>query len=702
MHTNIFDRLSFFSLLLVITLLPIFFLPFTNIPVEISKSLLLVVGLALSIIFWAIARFFDGKIIIPKSAGLLGGAGIVLAFLLSAIFSVSQQASLFGLMFEVGTFWFIFTAFLFMFMSAVLFQNLKNARITLFGVIISSAVVLIFQAVHLFIPNILSLGILFDKTSNVLGSWNAFGIFAGLSALVSLLIVEFFQTTKMEKLILQILIILSVFLVAAVNFPLVWELLGISSLIIFIYKVLLTSNKSHAEGGEEEAKHHKVHFPAFSFSLIIISLFFFISGQFIGGLLPNRLKLSNTEISPSFSATMSIAKSALKKSPFFGVGPNKFEEAWVMHKPTSLNFTQFWDVSFSSGSGLLPTFAVTTGSLGILAWVVFLFLFLVNGVKSMFSSVENGINWETMTFFVLSLYLFISSFFYSGGTVLFLLAFIFAGVFMGLSASSSEKNITFSFLNDHRKSFFSILSILLVIIISVSVSFKFIERFTSVSYFRKVLADSSVPSAETDIGKALALYTNDLYLRTYAQVYLVKLNTLVKKAGPSEADKAEMQATLDQAINGAQAAIAYNSKNYLNFQMLGVVYQTAGSLGVKDAYAKAIEPYKTASALNPVNPGIKLSLSNIYFANGDMKEAKNYANSALTLKPDFIDALINLSQIAKNEGNSTEAISFAEQALAFDPTNQYLIKYVDSLKGSNSSSVATPPTNNTSGTQKKN
>src|SRR3989338_4481676 len=98
MKTNVFDGLAFLSLFLVVVLLPIFALPFTNIPIETSKGLLLVMGLAVTIIFWAIARFFDGKIILPKSSLLLSGAGVLVAMLLSALLSSSPKVSLFGIM----------------------------------------------------------------------------------------------------------------------------------------------------------------------------------------------------------------------------------------------------------------------------------------------------------------------------------------------------------------------------------------------------------------------------------------------------------------------------------------------------------------------------------------------------------------------------------------------------------------------------
>ncbi len=693
MYTNIFDRLSFLSLFLIIILLPLFFLPFSNIPVETSKGLLLVAGLAVCVICWGLARFFDGKMSFPRSASLLGAGGVVLAFFLSAFFLKTSQVSFFGTMFDIGTFWFIFAGFLLLLMSAIILRDSKKAKIVLFGAVLSGAVVLIFQIARLFIPEILSLGILAGKTDNLLGSWNALGIFAGFSALMSLLVVEFFLTTRVEKLILQILTILSMVVVAAVNFPLVWGLLGISSLIIFVYKISITSKEKTTEG-TAAAKSEKVYFPALSFTIIMITLLFFISGDFIGGILPNSLGLQNTEVSPSFTATMGVVKSVLKENPILGIGPNKFAEAWAMYKPLAINSTPFWDVSFNSGSGLLPTFAATTGYFGILAWLAFFILFIMNGVRSIFSSVRNGINWEAIAFFILSSYLFVSCFFYSGGVALFLLALAFAGAFIGLSASEHHKGeILISYLNDHRKSFFSILSIVLIIIISAAGSLKYVERLVSVSYFGKALTAPTVPEAEASIGRALTLYENDLYLRAYAQIYLVKLNSLAAKdaAALSDEDKALLQSSLDQAVNGAQLAISYNPKNYLNFQALGSVYQRLASLGVKDAYGKAIEAFTTALTLNPLNPGLKLNMASVSMTNQKTKEAKDYAKAALALKADYLDAYVILSQIAKNEGDNSAALSYAQTALSLSPTNADLIKFVDSIKNPTAASAPIAP-----------
>ncbi|MEO5635457.1 MAG: hypothetical protein ABIS26_00930 [Candidatus Paceibacterota bacterium] len=576
-------------------------------------------------------------------------------------------------------------------MCSIIFRNPKNSKILLFGTLLSGALVLIFQTVHLFLPKVLSLGVLADKTGNVLGSWNSLGLFAGFSLLMSLIIVEFFLTTKREKAILSGLIILSLIIAAVVNFSLVWTLVGAFSVIIFIYKAsLISKNKKVDSGADMESR--MANFPVFSFAIIIVSLLFFISGNLLGGFITNKLHIQNSEVSPSLSSTMQVTKSVLKTNPIVGVGPNRFGTAFAMHKPLAINNSQFWDTFFNSGSGLLPTMVSTTGYLGILAWLVFFALFLYSGIKSIFSRTEKEINWERMAFFVLSLYLFVSAFFYSTGPVIFLLALAFAGVFVGLSSSHQIKGeVTLMFLNDHRKSFFSMLFLVLLIILSVAVSFKYIERLISVSYFGKTVNASTVPLAESNISKALTLYQNDLYLRTYAQVYLVKLNSQVQTGStPTDADKASIQATLDQAVNGARLAIAYDPRNYLNFQTLGSVYQTAATLGVKDGYTKAVEQYKIASTLNPNNPGLRLAMATASFADGKIQDAKDYINQALELKPDYIEALLVFSQIAKSEGDTTSALFYAKRAQALSPSNSDLNKYIDSLNKAPASTTPTP------------
>ncbi len=684
---NRLDKISLWSLLLVIALLPVFFLPFTKIPTETSKGLLLVVGLTLAVIFWAAGRLSDSQIKFPRSLVLLSGGLVALVFLLSSIFAEYPKMSFFGTMFDIGSFWFIFAGFLLMFMSSVVFRDSKNAKMILLATLASSFVVLVFQAVRLFFPEALSLGALVGKTENILGSWNALGFFAGFSGIISIFMVEFFPLPQRVKQALFVLMTLSILFIAAVNFQVVWILFGIFSLLIFVYKISITSV---ARAGQEANTSR--NFPAFSFAAMMIALMFFMAGNSLGGLLPTKLQISNDEVTPSLSATTLVAKEILKKSPLLGIGPNRFGDAWAMHKPAAVNTTVFWDVAFGTGSGLLPTLASTTGYLGVLSLLAFLVLFIITGFKSIFSSIKGGKSGESVVFFIASLYLLVTCLLYSTGMVIFLLGLAFAGIFIGVSSNRPGGEIAISFLNS-KKTFFATLLLVFLIIISAALSFKYIERFTSIPHFIRAVNATDIPTAEASIIKANTLHSNDLYLRTYAQVFVNKLNSLISKGSSiTEAEKASLQPTLTQAVDGATLATQYDGLSFLNFQTLGSVYYTALSLGVPDARDKAIEAFTKASTLNPLNPRLKLALASVYMADGKNKEAKELVGEALVLKPDYIDAFLTLSQIAKSEGDNAGAISYAERALSLAPENNDLIQYLDSLKNPGASTPS-PKTN---------
>jgi len=678
MRSKILDKISFWALFIVIVLLPVFFLPFTKIPLEVSKGLLLVVGLVVSIIFWIAARFSDGKIVLPKSLVLVSSLVVVVVLFFSALFSEARGESFFGIILNMGTFWFMFCAFLLLFASSIVLKNPDQAKIVLRGILISSSAVLIFQVLRLFFSDTLSLGFLVGKTGNILGSWVSFGFWAGFSTILSLLVVEFSVVSKKVKLALISLIALSIILIILVNVSLIWGILGIFALFIFIYKIYLFS-------GNQQTEDKKILFPVFSFSVFIISLLFFISGQFIGGLLPDYLKIPNTEIRPSFVSTFEVSKSVIKKDPIFGMGPNRFADAWAMHKPSSANSSPFWNESFDNGSGLLPTFVATTGLLGLFSLLLFFFFLILSGLHSILLSLKRGTNLDGMAYFIASLFLFTTALFFPVGMVLFLTAMAFAGIFVGLSSNHPNGEISISFLNNSRKSFIPIILLVVVMTSSAAFTFKYIERFIAASYFTEARASTTIEEAENAINKSVSIYSNDLYWRTYSQVHLLKINSLANKSESfSDEDRVELQTSLNKAVSGALSAKSYNPNSYFNSQTLGFVYETLGSLSIPNTYEKAIESYEVASTLNPLNPGIKLSTARIYQALGKNKEAKDYAEQAISLKQDYIDVYIFLSQVATSENNRTEAISYGEKALSFTPLDQNLIQYVNSLKNNNS------------------
>jgi len=639
--SNIFHRISTWILVATAVLLPVFFLPYTQIPVEVSKGLIFVVGLATALIFYLIARFVDGRLTFPKSYLPLCLLGVILIVFLSALFSSSRGMSFFGTIFDVGSFWFIFAGFIIFLLSAALFDSPRNARLLLYGILFASAALIIFQYVRIFLPGI-TFSVLRGQTDNLLGSWNTLGLWSGFIALLAVYLTEFSPLRREFKWGLWGLIVLALGIVFIVNLKLAWILLGIFSLLLFIHKFSLSRIPGET----------RVGFPITSLLTLIISILLWSSSSILFNLLPDSWRLSAQEVRPAVSTTAYVAKEGYARDPVLGLGPNRFSDAWAMYKPEKINLSVFWNTNFDSGVGTLPTFIATTGVVGLLGWLAFFVFFVYSGIRAFLRNLgENGM--LPTIFFLLALYLLLAAFFYPAGTVVYVLFMVSAGAFLGTATSSAgQKEI--AFLSDPRKSFFVILVLVLLISGTAVASFKYLERFASLHYFTKTLVAKEVPAAESAIQRAVGLHPNDLFWRTYSQVYLLKLGTFATKSSLSVPEQEELQNALNETLKGGFSAVAYNPDNFLNHQSLGVIYLTLGSYGIPGAYEKAIEVNLRASELNPLNPALKLLLSRSYVASGDIAKARELAEEALLLKGDYLEAREYLNTLQSSESAAKE------------------------------------------------
>ena len=98
------NALSRFAFMATVIVLPFFFIPFSSVNAGALKGALLFIGITISVLAYAIARFIDGELSIPKTRINLALMFVLIATLVSTIFSPAFYKSMFGLSFEMGTF----------------------------------------------------------------------------------------------------------------------------------------------------------------------------------------------------------------------------------------------------------------------------------------------------------------------------------------------------------------------------------------------------------------------------------------------------------------------------------------------------------------------------------------------------------------------------------------------------------------------
>lgn len=149
----------------------------------------------------------------------------------------------------------------------------------------------------------------------------------------------------------------------------------------------------------------------------------------------------------------------------------------------------------------------------------------------------------------------------------------------------------------------------------------------------------------------------------YEKALREQANSLVKKKEP---DKAE--ALLLKAVEVNPGSVKAHSR-------LGILYVK------QKKYDEAIVQYKTVSRLDPARVDAFFNLGYLYAVKKKYVDAEKMYKKVVELKPDYLDeALFNLAMVQKRMGNNEACIANLEKALAVNPNNERVKKYLKKLK----------------------
>jgi tetratricopeptide (TPR) repeat protein len=249
------------------------------------------------------------------------------------------------------------------------------------------------------------------------------------------------------------------------------------------------------------------------------------------------------------------------------------------------------------------------------------------------------------------------------------------GVFIAqLAVAGIVKNYDFSFLEDPRIGFVSVLAIIFFIVSSVIGGYFVVEKFLSLASFQKGVALSSqgdILGARAALENAQKLHESDLYYRALSEMDISSLGVILDQKGISqETVKAQFQLTSREAIDNAIKATQFDKTNYMNWISLARAYEALIPFGTAtDFYESAKKSFEEAVARNNTNPALYLELARLELVNKNVPEAKQYIGKALAMKNDYTDAIFLLAQIQADEGDLHNAIISSETVSLISPNN---------------------------------
>ncbi len=153
----------------------------------------------------------------------------------------------------------------------------------------------------------------------------------------------------------------------------------------------------------------------------------------------------------------------------------------------------------------------------------------------------------------------------------------------------------------------------------------------------------------------------------------------------------ESYLSLSAAIQSAKTATTIAPTNVAGWQLLSTAYTAATSV-TPDAATWIAQSLTRAVELDPANPIIQVSLSNIHASNKQYPEAIADLNRAITLKPNFLEAYVRLGIVYEAQGKTKEALESLQRGFAYGKNNaDYLVqfgRYYFNGKGENYEAIA--------------
>jgi tetratricopeptide (TPR) repeat protein len=662
------ENLPYALLALTFLAMPIVFIPLESVTFVLSKSVIIFLGTILAALLFLVGAIRQGSISFPKSCvvGMLVVLSAVSLF--SAVFSGAVGESLFGYLFETGTFGALLLLSIATYLVSVLFKDKARLGLVHVGFFAVAAVLGLFYTARLvFGADFLSFGLFTNIVSNTIGKWNEVGIFFGLTALLSLITLEIIRPRSVANIVLHALLALSVFVLLTVNFSLIWWMLGAVTLVFFVHGFI--SGKI--------TKKHRVRYRALG--MLVLSVFFILP---VGGAVAKKVSVwsgvDSYEVRPSWSATTDILQAELSRNPVLGAGPNRFFVSWQANRP-DVNLSPFWNTNFMTGIGFIPTSMVELGALGILGWLGFLCMFLYAGYKALMQSStdEPSRYFVTSTFFA-ALFLWITAFVYTPSITLLALTFLFTGLFVAAATvSGSVKSGRLEFADFPSVSPVLYTAAILSAVLVLGVGYVFSTKALASVYFQKaalaVGRGEDLSSALGYVVKANKLSEHDSFYRAMVDIRLAQMDgMLLAAAGKTEvteAERAEFLQLLEFTVAAARSAVGQDKLNFENHATVGNVYTTITPLGATESYELARAAYAEALVHSPRNPALFVAQARLALAQNDLVQAATDTIKALELKPNYLDAIFLQAQISVSRGDLATAVTAAEQMVALSPND---------------------------------
>jgi len=664
-----FDKLNKISLCLLLFLIPIFFLPFTQNVLDFPKQFLALILILLSLIGWLGKNIFEGNLTLRENKIFyLSLFLIFLSLLFSSFFSLSPRMSFFGSSLNVTDSFLTFLLFLILtFLIVNSFKKESEFLLFLFFFLSAGAIAGILNLFQIYRIFLFQFDFAKILSFNTIGTTNSLALFG--AALLPISLILAFNSKGFLKAILGLISFILVANVVLVNFRVAWVVLLVGILVLFIF------------GFGNQKKKIKASWAVLLMVGLILSIFFYFFPVRLPG-----FPVLPLEVSLAFNSEAHILRGTFDqgiKNIILGTGPGTFIFNYSKYRSPLLNQTLFWGTRFFEGSSFFMDWFITKGILGGIT-LIFLYFLIIYFIFKELPKVEKT---EVKNFYGIKLGLaagvlglICASFLYAFNFVLyFTFWFLVAGFILFFTPKLKQINLS------SQPGMVSVNLILVaVIIFSLSLFFLQGQKYFAEMKYLKGIEDSRVGNLDgaiSHVQEAVNLNPSlDTYWRDLSQLFLIKANVISQDPNLSPEEKGRL--TNPAIIGGAEAinqAIKVMPMNVANWNVRGFFYRNL--IGIEGAGELSLDSYQKASQLEPSSPfsfgekgRVHILIAQDFAQKGqdelrreNLDLALNSLKAAIELKPDYASAHYLLAVVYDQKGELEQAISKLEETKIITP-----------------------------------
>lgn len=694
------ERSAFYVLLATVVIAPLAFWPSGYVPLDLAKTIVIALGTLVSAILLAILALKEHRSVSVPRPIFWTGALLCLSIVISAFLSGHFGKSFFGQGFEVGTASFTLMLFLGALVTFKLVRRQPGHVIILYtGLGASFLILYIFQLLRLvFGVNFASFGVLSTLTSTVFGSWYDLATLAIVIALIAVAALVYLPLTRSLRIFYWVLLVLAGFGAFVINNMYLW---AVAAVVFFGFALYETTRRLRSTGNSSLKSFvtHLAWLPVLA--LIVSGLLAWKGMQIATPVITRANAVYATAPSLSWRGTLDVGAGAVKSTPLFGVGPNRFSQAYLANKPGDVNVTDGWSLEFASAWSTLSTFIITEGLVGTVLWILLFVFFGIAGAHALKRLPEDPQSrFMTISSFGGAVLLWVMALVSVLPHTLLFLAFVLTGIFFA-SAVSSGSLTAYEMAPAEGSRLKKIAPSIAAFVVLVLVVWGLVyaKKTIALAYFGQGVKQLTVSGgdankADADFATAQKWDASDIYLQARAEANIARASALVatlnaqSSASSSQAVLTQAASMLNDGLNYANQAVSFDSSNYYNYMSKARVGSAAVRLQIPNAYDTAVQSYTSAIQLNPGNPLIYLTLAQLQASANKLDDALQTTGAALRVKNNYLDAVFLLSQIEAAKGNLPDAITAAQFAAQLNNQSPIIFFQLGLLQYENKSYAA--------------